>query len=391
MNLAIVVAAIVAIETAALILAASDCLAVNAIPATPKRAFAAAYPAISLCVSTTILAIAKALSTANIILARRSFSPANDAKALRPALAASNLAYKLQKEFELYILELVYKAISITGKSNVILTGGCALNCVSNYRLLKNLPKHVKLYVEPISDDSGVSMGAVKYLYYKSQSERLIPNYKDFSLDTLYLGQQINYNYELKENEIEKDTTPHDVAKLIVDGNIVAICQGRSEAGPRALGNRSILFDPRVKNGKDIVNTVKKREYFRPFAGTVLLEHASDWFDMDKLKETPYMMYAVDVLENKRDLIPAITHVDGTCRIQTLRKEQNENYYNLIEEYYRLTEVPILSNTSFNLAGDTIVETIEDAFRTLRESEIEYMYLPEIKKLIYVPNEKNIR
>jgi carbamoyltransferase len=234
-------------------------------------------------------------------------------------------------------------------------------------------------------------MGAAKYLYYKSQSERLIPNYKDVSLDTLYLGQQINYNYELKENEIEKDTTPHDVAKLIVDGNIVAICQGRSEAGPRALGNRSILFDPRVKNGKDIVNTVKKREYFRPFAGTVLLEHASDWFDMDKLKETPYMMYAVDVLENKRDLIPAITHVDGTCRIQTLRKEQNENYYNLIEEFYRLTEVPILFNTSFNLAGDTIVETIEDAFRTLRESEIEYMYLPEIKKLIYVPNEKNIR
>jgi len=112
---------------------------------------------------------------------------------------------------------------------------------------------------------------------------------------------------------------------------------------------------------------------------------------MDKLKETPYMMYAVDVLENKRDLIPAITHVDGTCRIQTLRKEQNENYYNLIEEFYRLTEVPILFNTSFNLAGDTIVETIEDAFRTLRESEIEYMYLPEIKKLIYVPNEKNIR
>ena len=301
-----------------------------------------------------------------------------------------NLAYKLQKEFELYILELVYKAISITGKSNVILTGGCALNCVSNYRLLKNLPKHVKLYVEPISDDSGVSMGAVKYLYYKSQSERLIPNYKDVSLNTLYLGQQINYNYELKENEIEKDTTPHDVAKLIVDGNIVAICQGRSEAGPRALGNRSILFDPRVKNGKDIVNTVKKREYFRPFAGTVLLEHASDWFDMDKLKETPYMMYAVDVLENKRDLIPAITHVDGTCRIQTLRKEQNENYYNLIEEFYRLTEVPILFNTSFNLAGDTIVETIDDAFKTLRESQIEYMYLPEIKKLIYVPNEKNI-
>ena len=111
---------------------------------------------------------------------------------------------------------------------------------------------------------------------------------------------------------------------------------------------------------------------------------------MDKLKETPYMMYAVDVLRDKIDAIPAITHVDGTCRIQTLRKEQNENYYNLIEQFYRLTEVPILFNTSFNLAGDTIVETIDDAFKTLRESQIEYMDLPEIKKLIYVPNEKNI-
>ena len=301
-----------------------------------------------------------------------------------------NLAYKLQKEFELYILELIYKAISITGKTNIILTGGCALNCVSNYRLLKNLPKNVNLYIEPISDDSGVSMGTAKYLYHKSQSEKLITNYKDVSLNTLYLGQQIDYTYQLKKGEIEKDIIPQDIAQLIVDSNIVAICQGRSEAGPRALGNRSILFDPRVKNGKDIVNTIKKREYFRPFAGTVLLEHAKEWFDMNRLEESPHMMYAVDVLEDKMDLIPAITHVDGTCRIQTLKKEYNPNYYNLIEEFYKLTGVPILFNTSFNLAGDTIVETIDDAFNTLRNSEIEYMYLPEISKLIYVPNEKNL-
>jgi carbamoyltransferase len=301
-----------------------------------------------------------------------------------------NLAYKLQKEFELYILELVYKAILITGKTNIILTGGCALNCVSNYRLLKNLPKNVNLYIEPISDDSAVSMGTAKYLYYKSQSEKLIPNYKDVSLNTLYLGQQIDYTYQLKKGEIEKDIIPQDIAQLIVDGNIVAICQGRSEAGPRALGNRSILFDPRVKNGKDIVNNIKKREYFRPFAGTVLLEYAKEWFDMNRLEESPHMMYAVDVLEDKMNLIPSITHVDGTCRIQTLKKEYNPNYYNLIEEFYKLTGVPILFNTSFNLAGDTIVETIDDAFNTLRNSEIEYMYLPEISKLIYVPNEKNL-
>ena len=111
---------------------------------------------------------------------------------------------------------------------------------------------------------------------------------------------------------------------------------------------------------------------------------------MNRLEESPYMMYAVDVWGDKRSIIPSITHVDGTCRIQTLKKQHNPNYYELIEEFYKLTEVPILFNTSFNLAGDTIVETIDDAFNTLRNSEIEYMYLPEISKLIYVPNEKNL-
>jgi carbamoyltransferase len=204
--------------------------------------------------------------------------------------------------------------------------------------------------------------------------------------DSIYLGQELTYQYKLLNNEFEYKATPKEVAQLIVDGNIVAIAQGRSESGPRALGNRSILFDPRVSDGKDIVNKVKRREYFRPFAGTVLFEHASEWFDMDRLDESPYMMYAVDVLQDKQEQIPAITHVDGTCRVQTLKKEQNENYYDLISEFYKITKVPILFNTSFNLAGDTMVENIDDAFRTMRSSEMEYLYLPEIKKLIYFPN-----
>ena len=153
------------------------------------------------------------------------------------------------------------------------------------------------------------------------------------------------------------------------------------------MGNRSILFDPRVQNGKEIVNKVKKREWWRPFAGTVLLEHAKEWFDMNRLEESPYMMYAVEVLKNKRKQIPAITHIDGTCRIQTVTEEQNKNYYNLINEFYKITGVPILFNTSFNLSGDTIAETIDDAFKTVRNSDIEYMYLPEIQKLVKVPNE----
>ena len=132
------------------------------------------------------------------------------------------------------------------------------------------------------------------------------------------------------------------------------------------------------------MNRVKKREYFRPFAGTVLLEYARDWFDMDRLEESPFMMYAVDVLPEKRDLIPSIVHVDGTCRIQTVTREQNKHYYDLILEFYKLTGIPILFNTSFNLAGDTMVDTIEDGLWTLRNSEIEYMYLPELNSLINI-------
>ena len=281
------------------------------------------------------------------------------------------------------MIHLCHKALTISNCKNLVLSGGCALNCVANYKLLKSLPPDVNLFVEPISSDCGVSMGAAFNLVSKAYPE----SQNELKIKDLYLGQQMKYDYVLNEGESEREITPTEVAQLLVDGNIVALAQGRSEAGPRALGNRSILFDPRHPDGKDIVNRVKKREYFRPFAGTVLYEHSKEWFDMDRLDESPYMMYAIDVLPEKQKEIPAITHVDGTCRVQTLKRDQNKNYYDLISEFHKMTGVPILFNTSFNLAGDTIVETIDDAFRTLRHSEIKYLYLPEINKLITVPNQ----
>jgi carbamoyltransferase len=142
------------------------------------------------------------------------------------------------------------------------------------------------------------------------------------------------------------------------------------------------LFDPTVVNGKDLVNEVKHREWFRPFAGSCLAESVHDWFDLAGRAESPSMMYAVDVLESKRDIIPAITHVDGTCRIQTVTKEQNPHYYDLISEFNKIKQVPILFNTSFNLAGDPLVETLAEAFDTLSKSEMKYLWLPEIGKLI---------
>jgi carbamoyltransferase len=196
-------------------------------------------------------------------------------------------------------------------------------------------------------------------------------------MKSLYLGP----TYDLSDIE-GLDTSYEQVANLISNRNIVAIFQGRSEAGPRALGNRSILYDPRDPDGKDHVNTIKKREAFRPFAGTILKEYVHDWFDMAGLEESPFMMYAVDAHPNIQERIPAILHVDYTCRIQTLTREQNEHYYNLIDAFYKQTNVPILFNTSFNLAGEPLVETPEDALKTFNDSEIKYLYFPEIQKLI---------
>ena len=146
------------------------------------------------------------------------------------------------------------------------------------------------------------------------------------------------------------------------------------------------MFDPTIEDGKEIVNTVKHREWFRPFACSILKEKVNQWFDLAGREESPHMMYAVNCLPGVEEKIPSVIHVDGTCRIQTVTKEQNEHYYNLISAFEKLSEVPILFNTSFNLGGDPLVETIEDGIETLNRSDIEYMYLPEIQKLVTVKN-----
>ena len=171
---------------------------------------------------------------------------------------------------------------------------------------------------------------------------------------------------------------------IINDSQIVAIFQGAGEWGPRALGNRSILFDPTNLEAKQIVNSVKKRENYRPFAGSVMLEHAHDWFHMLQLKDSPWMSFAIKAKDIAYEKIPTLVHADGTCRIQTVTEEQNKNYYNLIKGFYERTGVPIIFNTSFNLGGEALVETIEDAIDTCNRSEINYLYLPEDQP-IYIP------
>jgi carbamoyltransferase len=240
-----------------------------------------------------------------------------------------------------------------------------------------------------VSNDAGTAMGAAMLFYYSlTQTTE-----KKVDQPTLYLGPKRAYTDEQIKNICDRpgvelvDCDNATVVRLLTEKNIVSLFQGASENGPRALGNRSILFDPRFKDGKDFVNSVKRREYFRPFAGSILHEYVHEWFDLRGMEETPHMMYAVNCQPDIEEKIPSIIHVDGTCRIQSVKREQNPLYYDLIKEFHSQTECPIIFNTSFNLGGEPLVETLEDAVRTLQLSEIEYLFLPEYGKLVKVKND----
>lgn len=296
-----------------------------------------------------------------------------------------DLAYAVQTQTQKQALELIKKAVELTGNKNVVLSGGYALNCVANYYYLQELNDlGIKLYVEPVSNDAGTAIGAALMVYHGINEDAP----KRERSETLYLGP--SYDYDLAKFEhinVELvDADENTIVDLLRDKNIVAMFQGRSENGPRALGNRSILFDPTFQDGKDFVNKVKRREYFRPFAATVLQEYANEWFDLRGMSESPSMMYAVKCKDGVAEKVPSVIHVDGTCRVQTVTKEQNKNFYNLISAFKEKTGVPLLFNTSFNLGGDPLVETLEDAINTLKRSEIEYLYLPEYRKMFVVKN-----
>ena len=184
--------------------------------------------------------------------------------------------------------------------------------------------------------------------------------------------------------------TYNDVVDLLVKKNIVCIHQGRTEAGPRALGNRSVLYDPRDSEAQKKVNDAKGRQWWRPFAASVLAEHSAEWFEMLSLKESPYMMYAIPVREDKKELIPGVIHVDGTCRIQTVTEDQNNHYYHLIKTLYDETGIPMLFNTSLNLAGNVICHTIYDTYEMLSQSSMEYVYEPEQNKITHLPSVTNM-
>ncbi len=302
-----------------------------------------------------------------------------------------DMAYAIQTESQQMVLDLIRKAVKISGNKNVVLSGGYGLNCVANYWYLDQLKgEGINLYVEPVSNDAGTAIGAAYYIHHQTTNDMTIRD----RITDLYYGPEYEYSADDIEEasnrwgatSIKGGVEYGDVIDLIANKNIVAMFQGRSEAGPRALGNRSIMYDPRDPDGKDHVNNVKHREYFRPFAGSILKEHVNEWFDLRGMDETPFMMYAVRCQDGIEEKIPAIIHVDGTCRIQTVTEDVNRHYYGLIKEFYDRTGCPIIFNTSFNLGGEPLVETLDDALRTLSNSDIEYLYLPEYQILVEVKN-----
>ena len=310
-----------------------------------------------------------------------------------------DLAASIQKVTEEVIIKLAKSIREEYGEKNLCLAGGVSLNCVANGILLREAIFD-KIWIQPAAGDAGGALGAalsIWHLHY--QKERKVINKTD-SMMGAYLGPKFsNSQIEIELNEcgakyISVDTNEmiEKVAKGLADEKAIGWMQGRMEFGPRALGGRSIIADPRSPIMQKNLNLkVKYRESFRPFAPSILREKLSEWFEIDV--DSPYMLLVADVKKNKRlemtdeekklfgieklnvprSLIPAITHVDYSARIQTVHKDTNPLYYSLLEKFYEITKCPVVVNTSFNVRGEPIVCSPSDAFKCFMGTELDML------------------
>lgn len=294
----------------------------------------------------------------------------------------ADVAASIQKVTEDIILKIVRHAKELTGKENLCLAGGVALNSKANGLVMKE--KIFKdIFIQPAAGDSGGSMGAALYAYHT-----ILGNPRKHVLNHAYHGEEYSSS-EIKEfletNKIPyREITDQNelvdiVASKIKNGNVIGWFQGRFEWGPRALGSRSILADPRSANMKDIVNTkIKFREPFRPFAPSVLMESADNIFEIENPAShwpARFMLYVVPVRDRARGFVPAVTHVDGTARLQAVYKDYNPRYHSLISKFGELTGVDTVLNTSFNLKGEPIVNTPANAYSTFSRSGMDMLVL----------------
>ncbi len=294
----------------------------------------------------------------------------------------ADIAASIQVVTEQIMVKMANYAYKETGLKHLCMAGGVALNSVANRKILSETPFE-EIYIQPAAGDGGASTGAALYCYHG-----ILGKPRNFVMEHAYWGQEhspADTREFLKENNISYELIEDDqklierVVDSIQNGKVIGWHQGRFEWGPRALGNRSILADPRSTEMKDIVNVkIKFREPFRPFAPSILEEKAGEYFDIDEPERhypARFMLYVTDVREDKRDILPAVTHVDGTGRLQTVRKDLNPKYHKLIETFGDATGVPVLLNTSFNLKGEPVVNTPAEAFSSFSASGMDLLVL----------------
>lgn len=294
----------------------------------------------------------------------------------------ADIAASVQMFTEEIILDIASTVYQKTKQENLCIAGGVGLNSVANGLLLSKGP-FKRVFVQPAAGDDGGSLGAALYVYHALLNKRRV-----FAQDNCYFGA------EYKESEIEKflrekkikfkkiaseQSLTEYLATEISKGKVIGFFNGRAEWGPRALGSRSILADPRREEMKEVVNTkIKFREPYRPFAPVVLAECANEYFELGNLKHqhlTNFMLGVFPVKKNKRKVIPAVTHVDGTGRLQIISMKQNSRYYNLVKKFGQKTGVYVLLNTSFNLKGEPIVNSPENALNTFKKSGLDILAL----------------
>lgn len=328
-----------------------------------------------------------------------------------------DVAASIQDATEEIMLKMARHVHKVTGQDNLCLAGGVALNCVGNGRILREGP-FKNVWIQPASGDAGGALGAALLIWYKylgnkravdgrhdlQRSSLLGPAYSDDYIEGFLKTSGISYR------RLDDHGIVSEVADLITQEKVIGWFQGRVEFGPRALGARSIIGDARSADMQSKMNLkIKYRESFRPFAPTVLKEKAGEWFDLNG--ESPYMLLVAPVKEEKRisvpkedesgfeklkslrSKIPAVTHIDYTARVQTVSREDNPLYYDLINQFYQKTGCPVIINTSFNVRGEPLVLTPEDAYRCFMRTEMDYLVLGNflLDKAKQKPMEKDLK
>ena len=313
-----------------------------------------------------------------------------------------DIASSIQKVIELIIIKITKHLKEITQSKNLCISGGVGLNCVANYKILKeNIFENI--WVQPASGDSGGSLGSAMYVWYQHlKNDKEETKKFDFQQGS-YLGSKYSndeINIFISKNKIpfeklDERSMNKKIAHLLDSKNVIGRFVGKMEFGPRALGNRSILANPLDKEIQQKLNIkIKHRESFRPFAPAVLCDKFSEFFDFNsqkKLNISPYMLFVCmvkgfkkndlekydwrELLKNNNSPLPGITHVDGTARVQTVHRETNESFYNLINSFYILSGCPVVINTSFNVRGEPIVESPKQAYDCFMNTDMDYLIL----------------